>query len=187
MSRRFAPCIAGAILILSLAACTAAPTTSTSPSPAPAPAPSDSPAPPTATAEPTIAPVDDATCENVLTPEEYERLAADGLAASAETTFPLGPAMVDLMDDGALDCHWAADQSDVAVWFARLHESEEAWATRKAGLLAAGWTEGDEPVPGTLTAPPDYDANYIPSMVHVDGVTYFVSYDRFLASVAALS
>jgi hypothetical protein len=185
MPRRFAPHLAGAMLILSLTACTADPTTS--PSPSAAPAPSDSPAPSAATAEPTVAPVGDATCENVLIAEEYERLAADGLTASPETRFPLGPAMVDLMGDGALDCNWAADQSDVAVWFARLTESEEAWAARRAELLAAGWTEADEPLPGTLTAPSDYDANYIPSMVHADGVTYFVSYDRFLASVAALS
>ena len=126
-------------------------------------------------------------CEDVLTQDEYARLASDGLTASPETTFPLGPAMVDLIADGALDCHWAADQSDVAVWFARLAESEEAWAARKAELLAAGWTEADQPLPGTLTAPTDYDANYVPSMVHADGVTYFVSYDRFLASIAALS
>lgn len=183
MTRRFAPGIAGALLVLSLTACTAAPTTTASPSPTAAP--SDSPAPPTATA--TIVPVDDATCENVLTAEEYARLASDGLTASPETTFPLGPAMVDLIDDGALDCQWAADQSDVAVWFAQLAESEEAWAAREAELLAAGWTEADQPLPGTLTAPSDYDANYVPSMVHADGVTYFVSYDRFLASIAALS
>lgn len=183
MTRRFAPGIAGALLVLSLTACTAAPTTTASPSPTAAP--SDSPAPPTATA--TIVPVDDATCENVLTAEEYARLASDGLTASPETTFPLGPAMVDLIDDGALHCQWAADQSDVAVWFAQLAESEEAWAAREAELLAAGWTEADQPLPGTLTAPSDYDANYVPSMVHADGVTYFVSYDRFLASIAALS
>ena len=184
MTRRFAPALAGAILLISLTACTAATTDAT---PSATPAPSDSPAPPAASAEPTTEPVDDATCENVLTAEEYERLAADGLTASPETTFPLGPAMVDLMDDGALDCHWAADQSDVAVWFAQLAESDEAWAAREAELIAAGWTEAGEPLPGTLTAPTDYDANYVPSMVHVGGVTYFVSYDRFLASVAALS
>ena len=185
MTRRFAPHIAGALLVLSLTACTAAPTTTASPSPTAAP--SDSPAPPAGTVEPTVVPVDDATCEDVLTQDEYARLASDGLTASPETTFPLGPAMVDLIDDGALDCHWAADQSDVAVWFARLAESEEAWAARKAELLAAGWTEADQPLPGTLTAPTDYDANYVPSMVHADGVTYFVSYVAFLGSIAALS
>lgn len=185
MTRRFAPCIAGAILVLTLTACSAAPTTTAAPSPTRAP--SDSPSPPAATVEPTGTPAADVTCENVLTADEYARLASDGLTASPETAFPLGPAMVDLIDDGALDCHWAADRSDIAVWFAQLTESEEAWAARKAELVAAGWTESDDPLPGTLTARSDYDANYVPSMVHAGGVTYFVSYAPFLGSVAALT
>ncbi|MEI5583495.1 MULTISPECIES: hypothetical protein [unclassified Agromyces] len=136
--------------------------------------------------DPTSAPADEVTCEDVLTDDEYERLASSGLALQ-EDAFPLGPAASDLIADGALDCTWAAPRSDVALWVARLPESDAAWAERRTELLAAGWTEADAPFPGTLTAPADYDANYVPSMVHADGVTYFVSTAEVLTSVADLS
>lgn len=185
MTRRFAFAVAGAALLLSLTACTAATTTDATPSPTPVP--SDSPAAPPASADPAAEAVADATCDDVLTADEYASLASDGLTIRPDDAFPLGPAMADLIDDGALHCTWAGEQGDVAVWFAQLPEADDGWATREAELLATGWTRGDDPLPGTLTAPADYDGNYVPSVVHVDGVTYFVSYAGFFASVAALS
>ena len=95
--------------------------------------------------------------------------------------------MAGLLEAGALGCTWTKPQSDIALWVARLPETEAAWDTRRVELLAAGWTEGEDPLSGTLTAPADYDANYIPAMVHADGVTYFVSSGRFLTSIAELA
>jgi hypothetical protein len=184
MTRRLAPAVMGALLVTALlAGCTAAPQAA---SPTPTPAASESPTPPAGSAEPTTAPVDETTCDDVLTDDEYAQLASSGLTFR-EDAFPLGPAMSDLIDDGALHCVWAAEQSDVALWVARLPESDEAWTARQAELLAAGWTEGDDPFPDTLTAPADYDANYVPSIVHVDGVTYFVSTAEVLTSIADLA
>jgi hypothetical protein len=182
MTRRLVPAAAGAFLLLALSTgCSATPTTDA----APTTVPSASPEPMT-TPTPTPAP-DPATCETVLTDEEYASLAADGLTLRPDDAFPLGSAMSDLIDDGALHCTWAGEQGDVAVWFAQLAESDDAWGARESELTAAGWIRTDDPMPGTLTAPTDYDANYLPSMVHVDGMTYFVSYAAFFGSVAALT
>ncbi|GAA1059082.1 hypothetical protein [Agromyces bracchium] len=179
MNRHAVPIAAASLALAAvLAGCTTTPRTDPSPSPATSPA--------TLSPEPTTAPEAEPTCEDVLVQAEYDRLASSGLTARQDA-FPLGQAMIDLVDDGALHCIWAADQSDVALWVARLPESDEAWAARQSELLAAGWTEADEPFTGTLTAPPDYDANYQPAMVHVDGVTYFVSTDDVLTSVADLA
>ncbi|MFF2272757.1 hypothetical protein ACFVTX_10820 [Agromyces sp. NPDC058136] len=170
---------AGLALLL-LSGCTAttgAPTTA-SPSAESTPVAEATPAPTGAAAEP--------GCDAVFTEAENAELAADGLALETESPFPLGPVMVDLIDDGALDCQWSKPQSDSAVWFAQLAEDDAAWSARAVELPAAGWTVSDDPIAGTMLAPADYDANYQPSIVHVDGVTYFVSYATLLDSVAAL-
>lgn len=169
-----------ALLLLSgCTATTAAPTTAgASPSAESTPVAEATPAPTGDAAEP--------GCDAVFTEAENADLATDNLTLDAESPFPLGEVMVDLIDDGALDCQWSKPQSDVAVWFAQLAEDDAAWAARAAELAAAGWTVSDDPIAGTMLAPADYDANYQPSIVHVDGVTYFVSYATLLDSVAAL-
>ena len=187
MTRRFASAVAGAALLLSLTACTAATTTDATPTNVQTVRIYAARARAFASADPAAEAVADATCDDVLTADEYASLASDGLTIRPDDAFPLGPAMADLIDDGALHCTWAGEQGDVAVWFAQLPEADDGWATREAELLATGWTRGDDPLPGTLTAPADYDGNYVPSVVHVDGTTYFVSYAGFFASVAALS
>lgn len=126
------------------------------------------------------------SCDTVFTEVEKAELAADGLTLNTESPFPLGEVMVDLTADGALDCQWSKAQSDVAVWFSRLAEDDAAWAARSTEITATGWAVSDDPIAGTMLAPADYDANYQPSIVHVDGVTYFVSYAALLGSVAEL-
>ncbi|MFE6965060.1 hypothetical protein ACFVAJ_08110 [Agromyces sp. NPDC057679] len=169
-----------ALLLLSGCAATPAEPTAneSSPSAEAEPSAEATPAAPDAGAEP--------SCDTVFTEEENAELAADGLTLNTESPFPLGQVMVDLTADGALDCQWSKDQSDVAVWFSRLAEDDAAWAARSTEIGAAGWTVSDDPITGTMLAPADYDANYQPSIVHVDGVTYFVSYADLLDSVAEL-
>ncbi|WP_350348471.1 hypothetical protein ABIQ69_00665 [Agromyces sp. G08B096] len=173
--------LTAAIAIGLLAACTSTPATTAPPvaSADPSSSPTETPA-----AEPTDAPAGEPTCETVLTAPGADALAADGLVLASEPGFLLGPAMEDLVADGALACTWTKPQSDIAVWFARLPEPDDAWQARQAALVAEGWQQTDAPLPGTLTAPADYDANYAPSIVHIDGVTVFVSYADFLSSVA---
>ncbi|WP_353827068.1 hypothetical protein [Agromyces sp. SYSU T0242] len=153
-----------------------------------APEPTTSPTP-TASAgpdapEPAAEPAGDeasATCDDLLDADEMASLDADGMTLRPELA-GLGTAMNDLVADGGLGCVWAKPQGDVAVWAARLAEPDDAWSSRQAALTAAGWTESGDPIPGTLVAPPDYDVNYRPSLVHLDGVTYFASYAAFLES-----
>lgn len=188
MTRRLAlgsTLLAAAALAL-LAGCTGtAPAATSVPSPSPEATAEPTPATiPTPTPAPDAAP--GATCDTVLTEAEYASLAADGLSLEHANGWQLGPAMEALAADGALTCEWHRTGGDVSVWFAQLPEDEAAWASRRAGLDASGWTLSDDPLPGTLLASADYDANYQPSMLHSEGVTYFVSYGRFLSSVAAL-
>jgi hypothetical protein len=173
-----------AIAVTLLAGCTpssasSAPTTGATPAPtATTPTPG-----PVAETSPDPA----ATCDTVLTEAEYAKLAADGLVLNEGDIWILGPAMEDLAADGALTCEWhGGGGGDISVWYAQLAEDDAAWESRRAGLEASGWTVSDDPVAETLLAPPDYDANYQPSMLHAEGVTHFTSYAAFLQSVAAL-
>lgn len=176
---------AAALAVTLLAGCTSTQSSATS-----APTTGSTPAP-TATT-PTPEPVAEtspdpaATCGTVLTEPEYAKLAEDGLVLNEGEIWMLGPAMEDLAADGALTCQWHGTSGDVSVWYAQLAEDDAAWESRRAGLEASGWTVSDDPVAGALLAPADYDANYQPSMLHAEGVTYFTSYAAFLHSVAAL-
>ena len=153
--------------------------------------PSPSEAAPSSSAEPTPEPVVEpspeptSTCDTVLTEAEYASLDEDGLKLDQDP-WMLGPAMEELATDGALTCEWHRSGGDISAWYAQLAEDDVAWAGRRARLEATGWTVSDDPFAGTMLAPADYDANYQPSMLNADGVTYFASYARFLGSVAAL-
>ncbi len=91
-----------------------------------------------------------------------------------------------MIDDGGLACVWQKSEGDVRVWFAQVDLDAPGWDAKRAELLTAGYTEGDAPFTGTLTAPKDYDPNYTPALYHRDGVLYFASYPEFLGSVLAL-
>lgn len=148
-------------------------------------APASEAAEPTPTPTPSATPAASATCDTVLTDAEYASLATDGLALAADTS-ALGSAMQAMIDDGGLPCVWAKPEGDVRVWFAQVALDAPGWETKHAELIAAGYTEGDAPFAGTLTAPQNYDPNYHPALYHRDGVLYFASYANFLGSVLAL-
>jgi hypothetical protein len=153
------------------------PTATSTPSPTPTPtAAPPSPEPPAAR---------EVTCENVLTEAEYASLVDDGLELRGDTSY-LGPVMSELASAGALTCHWVRPSSDVQAWYAELPVDEAAWADRRAALEASGWAQSDDPLPGTMLAPADYDSDFHPSILWTDGTLRFASYARLLGSVAAL-
>jgi hypothetical protein len=158
-------------------ALTPAPSTST---------PSASPVTETPSTEPgpTVEPAPSATCDTVLTPGEYAALAEDSLVLRAET-HAFDDVMGRMLTEGALGCQWAG-QGDVMVWFAQQEMDDTAWQTRRAELLAGGYTESNDPFPGVLLAPAESGESYVPSVHYADGLLYFVSYSRFLNSVLAL-
>ena len=135
-------------------------------------APAADPAPPSA------------TCDAVLTADEYARLADEGLAFDDEP-YILGPVMERMVAAGALVCVWSHPTSDVSAWYARLDlgADGETWLTE---LEAEGWLEDTERGDGTYLAPADYDSNYQPSVQLSGGVLHFASYNRFLESVLEL-
>ena len=175
-----------ALAVTLLAGCTSTQSSATSaPTTGSRPAPTATTPTPEPVAETSPDPA--ATCGTVLTEAEYAKLAEDGLVLNEGEIWMLGPAMEDLAADGALTCEWhGTGGGDISVWYTQLTEDDAAWENRMAGLEASGWTVSNDPLAGTLLAPADYDANYQPSMLHAEGVTYFTSYAAFLHSVAAL-
>lgn len=135
-------------------------------------APAADPAPPSA------------TCDAVLTADEYARLADDGLALDDEP-YLLGSVMERMAAAGALVCVWSKPMSDVSAWYARLDVGDEG-ATWLSELEAEGWLEDTERGDGTYLAPAEYDSNYQPSVQLRDGLLHFASYNRFLESVVEL-
>lgn len=125
-----------------------------------------------------------ATCETVLTAEEYSSLEADGFKLDPDI-FVLDDEMQSIMDDG-IGCYWTRGGGDVRVWFAQAAQTAEDWDLHKQQLLASGWTEINAPVDGSIQASTHPDNNEIPAMAHRDGVTYYASYSAFLGSVEAL-
>lgn len=125
-----------------------------------------------------------ATCDTVLTADEYARIADERLAFDDEP-YLLGPVMERMAAAGALLCVWSKPASDVSVWYARLDVGDdgEAWLTE---LEAEGWLEDTERGDGTYLAPAEYDSNYQPSVQLSGGVLHFASYNRFLESVLEL-
>ncbi|GAA1058128.1 hypothetical protein GCM10017608_05310 [Agromyces luteolus] len=167
--RIVAPVVA-AFLALGLAGCTGAdPAPSTSPEPtASTDAPADS-----ASAEPTPDPsVIPATCETVLTPDAYQKLAADGLEARAATLFD--PIATDIADEGGLVCSWGKANTDNVVDVAQLAigDDESEWI---AALGDAGYEPNDDPVPGGYRGQPDAANGISPVVVIEAGTLTYVS------------
>lgn len=152
-------------------------------SPAPASPTSPSPATP-ASVEPSSDPTTTATCETVLTPAAMADIDAAGYLPIAAV--PAGPdsIMASMIDQGGFSCYWASAGGDVVAWLGQVGMDSAAWSAQQSELLAAGFTESDDPFPGTLQGARSGD-DY-PTLVNDGGVTYYVSTPSFLSSVAAL-
>jgi hypothetical protein len=169
-----------AVALLALAGCSAG-------TPAQTSSPSATTAAPTPTSTPsaTSEPVSDASCETVLTDEEYASLAEDGLVLNPDI-FVLDDTMQSIIDAGGLGCYWTRSGGDIRVWYAQGATTSAKWDTQKQSLIGAGWTEIDTPVAGTLRAPDVNDPDYLPVVTYRDGVIYYASYVELLPSVKAL-
>jgi hypothetical protein len=176
MKRSTLPALA--VVLLALAGCSAGTPTQTS-------APSATTAAPTATPSATSEPMSDASCETVLTDEEYASLAEDGLVLNPDI-FVLDDTMQSIIDGGGLACYWTRSGGDVRVWYAQGASTSAEWDARKQSLVEAGWTESDTPVAGVLQAPEVNDPDFLPVVTYRDGVVYYASYADFLPSVKAL-
>ncbi|KQM13525.1 hypothetical protein ASF83_17465 [Plantibacter sp. Leaf171] len=176
MKRSTLPALA--VVLLALAGCSAGTPTQTS-------APSATTAAPTATPSATSEPMSDATCETVLTDEEYASLAEDGLVLDPDI-FVLDDTMQSIIDAGGLGCYWARSGGDIRVWYAQGAKTSAEWDTQKQSLIGAGWTETDASVAGALQAPDVNDPDYLPVVTYRDGVVYYASVANLLPSVKAL-
>ncbi|PXA70353.1 hypothetical protein [Cryobacterium arcticum] len=101
-------------------------------------------------------------------------------------TVPAGPdsIMASMIDEGGFSCYWASVGGDVVAWLGQVGMDTAAWDAQQSELIAAGFTESDDPIPGTLQGVRSGD-DY-PTLVNDGGVTYYVSTPSFLTSVAAL-
>jgi len=176
MKRSTLPALA--VVLLALAGCSAG-------TPAQTSSPSATTAAPTATPSATSEPVSDATCETVLTDEEYSSLAEDGLVLDPDI-FVLDDTMQSIIDAGGLGCYWARSGGDIRVWYAQGAKTSAQWDTQKQSLIGAGWTEIDTSVAGALQAPDVNDPDYLPVVTYRDGIVYYASVANLLPSVKAL-
>ncbi|WP_285043008.1 hypothetical protein [Plantibacter sp. LMC-P-059a] len=176
MKRSTLPALA--VVLLALAGCSAGTPTQTS-------APSATTAAPTATPSATSEPMSDASCETVLTDEEYASLAEDGLVLDPDI-YVLDDTMQSIIDAGGLGCYWARSGGDIRVWYAQGAKTSAEWDTQKQSLIGAGWTETDASVAGALQAPDGNDPDYLPVVTYRDGVVYYASVANLLPSVKAL-
>jgi hypothetical protein len=176
MKRSTLPALA--VVLLALAGCSAGTPTQTS-------SPSATTAAPTATPSATSEPISDASCETVLTDEEYASLAEDGLVLNPEI-YVLDDTMQSIIDAGGLGCYWARSGGDIRVWYAQGAKTSAEWDTQKQSLIDAGWTETDASVAGALQAPDVNDPDYLPVVTYRDGVVYYASVANLLPSVKAL-
>lgn len=162
------------LLALGLSACASgAPVASDTPEPSPSPTASASETP---AASPSETPATGATCEDVLTPEAYAQLEADGLAPIGPRAFD--PIAVMIADDGGLVCSWGKPQTDILLHVAQadVDGDEAAWTD---ALTAAGYAQSDDPVPGAWTGPVEPGSGLSPVVVVADGTITVVSAPTF--------
>lgn len=179
-----APILVSAIAVaVALSGCTPTPPTP-SPSLTPTPTPTSTSVAPRDEPTPTPEQPITASCGSVFTAEEHASLTSDGLEFRGAKGF--GSIGEKLGAAGAMQCYWGKPQTDAGVWFARLPVTTAEQATWQATLDSEGFTTTDDPFPGTLTAPADYDGNFTPVVIFRDGVLYFASYSRILGTVAEL-
>ncbi|PXA68626.1 hypothetical protein CTB96_18765 [Cryobacterium arcticum] len=125
-----------------------------------------------------------ASCDTILTDDEYAALESEGLTLNPDI-YVLDDTMQSLMDEG-FGCYWTRGGGDVRVWYAQAEQSDDAWAAQRQQLIDDGWTQTDAPREGVLQAPADHDPNYLPAVVHLGGTTYYASYSDYFSSVKAL-
>jgi hypothetical protein len=159
-------------LSLGLAACagdgepaeSASPTTPAAASPEPT-------TEPTTTEQPAIG----TSCEDVLAPEAYAKMEADGLEPTVFT--PFDPIAVRIADEGGLTCAWGKPQTDNVLSVAQIAAGDEsAWSS---ALADAGYTRTDDPVAGAFSGQPDAGNGISPVVVLADGTITFVSAPTF--------
>lgn len=176
MTRTLAPRVLAAsaalTLSLGLAACatadddpadSAAPTTPAAASPEPTTGP--------ATEQPAIG----TTCEDVLAPEAYAKLEADGL--EPRDPGANDPIAQQIAAEGGLACTWVKPQTDNVLNLAHATGvDEDEWTTT---LIEAGYTQTDDPVAGAWTGPVEPGTGVNPVVVLADGTITFVSAPHF--------
>lgn len=156
-------------LALGLAACTS--DTDAPDATVPAGTPTETAAEPTPTEQPAIG----TSCEDVLTPEAYAQLEADGL--TARDLDPKDPVIDRIAEESGLVCSWGTPQSGTVLHVAQLSGVDEAtWAEV---LAETGYTQTDDPVPGAWTGPLALGADLRPVVVLADGTVTFVSAPTF--------
>jgi hypothetical protein len=168
-------------LALGLTGCTAGgPTTPTDlPSPS-STAPASVPADPS----PSEAPNAGATCENVMTPDAYSKIDADGLEETLFTAFD--PIAVRIADEGGVTCAWGKPQTDNVLSVAQVAvgADEAAWMS---ALAEGGYTRTDDPVAGAFSGQPDAGNGIPPVVIVADGTVTFVSSPQFAGWVTPAS
>ncbi|MCK8609605.1 hypothetical protein [Agromyces sp. C10] len=175
MTRTLAPRVLAAsaalALSLGLAACagddpaeTAAPTTPAAASPEPT-------TEPTTTEQPAIG----ASCEDVLAPDAYAKLEADGL--ETRNPDPIDPVAQRIVEDGGIACAWVKPQTDIMLALAHATGVDEGgWTT---ALAEAGYAQADGPVAGAWTGPAEPGSGVSPIVVLADGTITWVSAPDF--------
>ena len=165
---------AAILLALGMAGCTGgvpSPSDPPSPSPSPTASAADTPDP-----SPPETPGVGATCDDVLTPEAYAQLEADGLVPIEPEAFD--PVALRMADEGGLVCSWGRPQSDILLRVAQANVDgdEAAWTD---ALTVAGYEQADDPVPGAWTGPVEPGSGLSPVVVVADGTVTFVSAPTF--------
>lgn len=156
------------------------PSSHTSASPTPTAQPAVPPTADPATADPALK----QTCDTVLTSSALADIVATGWMLQTELPGGHSGLMASMVEQGGLSCYWATAGGDVPLWYGQVPMDETAWNTQRTALMATGFTETDDPIPGTLQG--ERWGDDTPALVNSDGVTYYVNQPGSLTSVAAL-
>ena len=173
------------LLALGLSACSAG--TPTVDDPAPSTTASPKPSAP-ASSEPTATPTTPAgiaaTCDNVLTPEAYAKIEADGLEPTPAT--PFDPLAIRITEEGGLMCSWGRPHTDLILSVAQVPagDDETAWTN---ALAEGGYSQTDDPVPGAYSGQPDAAMGATPTVIIADGTVTFVNLPAYAGWVRPAS
>lgn len=174
-------CAVALAFTIALAGCSTAPSDTTATA---TPSASATPETPRPTPSDTTAPVSAETCDTAMTDEGRATLTTDPL--ELREFQPLDDVMQSIVDDGGLGCYWVRPGSDIQIWFARVDRTPDQWEALRAELLAAGYTQTDDPFPGTIRAA-DINGDYTPSLYYSDGVLYYVSFEDLFVHFRGLA